>query len=47
MSVTRLDITSYFSLLSVYCGDKYVAPDMSDFGSTSDDRGSAAGLIWS
>jgi len=45
MSVTRADITSYFSPLSVYCGDKYVAPDVSDFRSTSDDCGSAACLI--
>jgi len=45
MSVTRSDITSYFSPLSVYCGDKYVAPDVSDFGSTSDDCGSAACFI--
>jgi len=42
MSVTRSDITSYFSPLSVYCGDKYVAPDVSDFRSSSDDCGSAA-----
>jgi len=42
MSVTRSDITSYFSSLSVYYGDKYVAPDMSDFRSTSNDYGSAA-----
>jgi len=42
MSVTRSDITSYFSPLSVCCGDKYVAPDVSDFRSTSDDYGSAA-----
>jgi len=42
MSVIRSDITSYFSPLSVYCGDKYVAPDVSDFRSTSDDCGSAA-----
>jgi len=42
MSVTCSDITSYFSPLSVYCGDKYVAPDVSDFRSTSDDCGSAA-----
>jgi len=40
MSVTRSDITSYFSPLSVYCGDKYVAPDVSDFQSTLDDCGS-------
>jgi len=42
MSVTRSDITSYFSPLSVYCGDKYVASDVSDFRSTSDNCGSAA-----
>jgi len=36
MSVTRSDITSYFSSWSVYCGDKYVAQDVSDFRSTSD-----------
>jgi len=45
MSVTRSDITSYFSPLSLYCGDKYVALDTSDFRSTSDDCGSAACLI--
>jgi len=45
MSDTRSDITSYFSPLFVYCGDKYVAPDVSDFQSTSDDCGSAACLI--
>jgi len=42
MSVTPSDITSYFSPLSVYCGDKYVALDVRDFRSTSDDCGSAA-----
>jgi len=42
MSVTRSDITSYLSLLSMYCADKYFAPDMSDFRSTSDDCGSGA-----
>ena len=42
MSVTRSDITTYFSPLSLYCGDKYVAPDVSDFRSTSDACGSAA-----
>jgi len=42
MSVTRSDITSYFSPLSVYSGHKYVAPDVSDFQSTSDDGSSAA-----
>jgi len=45
MSVTRSGITNYFSPLSVYCGDKYVAPDVSDFRSTSDDCGSSACLI--
>jgi len=30
MGVTRSDITSYFSPLSVYCRDKYVAPNVSD-----------------
>ena len=30
MSVIRSVITSYLSLLSVYCGDKYVAPNMTD-----------------
>jgi len=42
MSVTRSDITTYFSPLSVYCGDKYFAPDLSDIRSPSDDCGSAA-----
>jgi len=42
MWITRSDFTSYFSLLSVYCGDKYVAPDVSDFRSTSDNCGSVA-----
>jgi len=45
MSVTRSDITSYFSPLFVYCEDKYVAPDVSDFRSTSDYCRSAACLI--
>jgi len=45
MSVTRSDIASYFSPLFVYCGDKYVALDLSDLQSTSDDCGSAACLI--
>ena len=40
------DITSYFSPLSVYCGDKDVAPDVSDLRSTSDDCGSAACSIF-
>ena len=31
-----------FSPLSVYCGDKYVAPDVRDFRSTSEDSASAA-----
>jgi len=44
MSVTRSDIMSYFSPLSVYCGDKYVTPDVSNFQSTSDDCGSPACL---
>jgi len=47
MSVTRLGITSYFSPLSVYCGDNYVTPDIRDFQSTSDDCGSAACSICS
>jgi len=42
MLVTRSEITSYFSPLSAYSGDKYFAPDVSDFRSTSDDCGSAA-----
>jgi len=45
MSITRLDIASYFSLLSVYCWDKYVTSNVSDFRLTSDDCGSAACLI--
>ena len=45
LSVTRSDITSYFSPLSVYCGHSYVASDMSDFRSTSDACGSATCLI--
>jgi len=45
MSVTRLDITSYFFPLSVYCGDKYLAPDVSDYQLTSDDSGSATYLM--
>jgi len=46
MSVTLSYITSYFSLLSVYFGDKSVAPEISDFRSTSDDCSSAARLIF-
>jgi len=42
MSVTHSDIISYFSPLSVYCVDKWVAPNMSDLRPTSDDCGSAA-----
>jgi len=42
MSVTGSDIKSYFSPLSVSYSDKYVAPDVSDFCSTSDNCGSAA-----
>jgi len=45
MSVTLSDIPSYFSPLSVFCGDKYVALDVNDFQSSSDDCGSAACLI--
>ena len=45
MSLTRSDITSYFSSLSVYCRDKYIAPDVNDFRSTADDCCSAACLI--
>jgi len=44
MSVTRVDISSYFSPLSIYYRDNYIAPDISDFRSTSDDSGSAAFL---
>jgi len=46
MFVTRSDIKSYFSPLSVYCWDKYVASDVSDFRSNSDDCGSATYLIY-
>jgi len=46
MLVTRSDIMSYFSPLSVCCGDKYVALDVRDFRSTSDDCSSAACLIF-
>jgi len=42
MSVALSNITSYFSPLSVYCGDKYIAPDVSDFRLTLDDCSSAA-----
>jgi len=45
MSFTHSDITSYFSLLSVYYRDKYVAPDVIVFRLTSDDCGSAPCLI--
>ena len=41
MSVTRSNITRYFSPLSVYCGDKYVTPDVSDLRSRSYDCSSA------
>jgi len=39
MLVTRshTSVTSYFSPLSVYCGDKYVSKDVSDLRSTSDE----------
>jgi len=46
MLVTRSDITNYFSSVSLYCEDKYVALDMREFRSTSDDCGSAACSIW-
>jgi len=46
MSVTCSDITSYFSPLSIYCWDKYVDPDVSNFRSTSDDCGAAACSIY-
>jgi len=42
MSVTRSNITSCFSPLSVCCGNRYVAPNVSDFRPTTDDCGSAA-----
>jgi len=42
MSFIRSDITSYFSSLSIYCGNKYITPDVSDFRSTSNECGSAA-----
>jgi hypothetical protein len=42
LPVSRAEITSYFSPLSVFCGDKYVAPDVADFRSTADDCGSPA-----
>jgi len=45
MSVTYADITCYFSPFSVYCGDKYVTLNVSDFRSTSYDCNSAACLI--
>jgi len=41
MSVTRSNITSYFSPLSVHSGDKYVTTDMSDFQATLCDCSSA------
>jgi len=37
ISVTRSDITSYFSPLYVYWRDKYIVPDVNDFQSTWDD----------
>ena len=46
MSVTRLDITSYFPPLPIYCGNKYLAPDVSDFQWTSHKYGSAAYLAY-
>ena len=45
MSVTRSDIISYFSPLSINCWEKYVVQDVSDFQSTSDDCSSAVFLI--
>ena len=45
MSVTRSDITSYVSPLSLYCVYKYNVPEVIDFRLTSDDSGSAACLI--
>jgi len=42
MLVTRSDITSYFSPMSIYCGDKSVTSDVSDLRSTSDYCGSPA-----
>ena len=43
--VTHSDITSYFSPLSGYCWDKYVAPNVKNFRSTSEDCGSGACLL--
>jgi len=45
MSLTRSNITSYVSPLSVYCRDEYVTQDVSDFRSTSDACRSAASSI--
>jgi len=42
MSVTHFDIRSYFSRLSIYYENKYVALYVRDFRSTSDDCSSAA-----
>jgi len=44
-SVTGSDITSNLSPLSVDCGNNYVALEVSDFRSSSDDCYSAACLI--
>jgi len=44
MSFSPSDTTSYSSPLSIYCGDKYVVPDMCDFRSTSDGYGLVACL---
>jgi len=47
ISVTRSYITSNFCPFSIYCGDKYVAPDMRDFFSTLDGCSLAACSICS
>ena len=45
MLVMCADIRSYFPPLSVYCVDRYVALDVCDFRSTSNNCGSPACLI--
>jgi len=42
MTIIRLDITSYFSPLSMYYGYKYVSSDVSDFRSNLDAYASPA-----